>query len=193
VWRRGRGGAGNRTGSRNARVAYISQGGWYCDTVRDREAETCLEEESVNGSTSEKNCGTRLHRKRVATGEAPTSRTVCLTWPVVRVLSNHDDSDFAQRGIIRPRIDIPRYVPTTSSMRRSQDRDESSICTRGPEGDLRAGYTLRSCTLSSGPSTPSLQRNSFREIKYGFFISSLRIFSLNWSAKCPWPHGPPGD
>ena len=64
---------------------------------------------------------------------------------------------------------------------------------RMANGNLRAGYTLRFCTLSSGPSTPSFQRNSFREIKYGFFISSLRIFSLNWSAKCPWPHGPPGD
>lgn len=44
------------------------------------------------------NCGTRLHRRR--RGKAPGSRTVRLTWPVVWVLANHDDSDFAQRGII---------------------------------------------------------------------------------------------
>lgn len=30
------------------------------------------------------------------------SRTVRLTRPVVGVLANHDDSDFAKRGIIRP-------------------------------------------------------------------------------------------
>ena len=55
-----------------------------------------------NSSTSEKKLWDPVASEERATGEAPTSRTVCLTWPVVRVLSNHDDSDFAQRGIIRP-------------------------------------------------------------------------------------------
>jgi hypothetical protein len=28
------------------------------------------------------------------------SRTVCLTWTVVRILANHDNSNFTQRGIV---------------------------------------------------------------------------------------------
>ena len=38
---------------------------------------------------------------------APNPRTVRLSWPVVWILANHDDSNLAERGIIRPGIDIP--------------------------------------------------------------------------------------
>ena len=49
-----------------------------------------------------KSCEDRLHRRRGRWERRPISRTVRLTRPVVGVLANHDDSDFAKRGIIRP-------------------------------------------------------------------------------------------
>ena len=53
-----------------------------------------------------RNRGDRLSRKD-ARKVAPRPRTVRLSWPVVWVLANHDNSDLAERGKIRPGIDIP--------------------------------------------------------------------------------------
>ena len=69
--------------------------------MRDGKTETCSIQE-----TRKKTHGDRLNPTD-ARKVAPGLRTVRLSWPVVWVLANHDDSDLAQRGIIRPGIDIP--------------------------------------------------------------------------------------
>lgn len=88
-----------------------------------------------------------------------------LVWTVVGVLTNDYDFHLSQRSI-RPCIDIFGCAW------------KSVIGGVLAKTSIREGYTLRDLELSSGPWTPSSHRNFFREIKYGFLISSLRSFNL---------------
>ena len=83
-------------------AAYIPQRGWRRDTVWHREAETCRATRCERRWVSKKKCCVTDCIGGKGDERRPVSRTVRLTRPVVGVLANHDDSDFAKRGIIRP-------------------------------------------------------------------------------------------
>ena len=83
--------------------------------------------------------------------------TMRLTGSMIRILADDDHPHLSERGEVGPGIDVfgLRVVEVKTVMRRGARRGMH----------LRAGYIFSDFALSSGPLTPSPQRNSFNDVK----------------------------